>query len=106
MSSASEAKLAFAPLRVDYVGATWCTVCKTVGPAVAEVARRYGLPLVQRDIAELPEEEAAGILKVPTVRVFRGEHCLATIVTKHVESLHATLAIVSVGGPSAVVDDF
>lgn len=81
-----------APVRVDYVGASWCTVCKTVGPAVAELARRHGLPLTVRDVDELPEAEAADIKKVPTVLVYRGGRCIATIVTKHAEALKATLA--------------
>ncbi len=58
-------------ITVIYIGATWCSTCKTIKPAVETLTRRFGVGLLlldyDKDFEEGDEKDA--ITKVPTLRV-------------------------------------
>jgi len=57
-------------------------------PAVETLAKRYGVPLVIKDLdADLTDAEKEEILKVPTVRVLLGEYRIAEFTVNQVKSL-------------------
>ena len=77
---------------IVYIGATWCKTCKTIKPAVEELAKRYGVPLIVKDLdADLTDVEKEEILKVPTVRVLLGENRIAEFTVNQVKSLEEWL---------------
>jgi thiol-disulfide isomerase/thioredoxin len=92
------------PLRVQYIGAPWCGVCKVVRPAIDALAARFGVPVDATDLEELPEAEQEAVTKVPTVRLRRGAAVLAEVTTKHVDALRELLAAHAT--PAASTDDF
>ncbi len=56
-------------MEIVYIGATWCSTCKTIKPAIEELGKRYGVPVRCLDYdADLSEEEKERITKVPTIR--------------------------------------
>jgi thiol-disulfide isomerase/thioredoxin len=79
--------------RIEYIGAEWCAVCKTVAPAVKALAHRFGVAVEERSLDEMPEEQQAEITKVPTVRLHSGAPgaAPAVVVTKHVDAVRAWL---------------
>jgi thiol-disulfide isomerase/thioredoxin len=55
---------------IVYIGATWCTICKTMKPSIEVLTDCYNLELRILDYdADLTEEQQADIKKVPTIRV-------------------------------------
>jgi thiol-disulfide isomerase/thioredoxin len=73
---------------IVYIGATWCKPCKTIKPAVETLAKRYGVPVVIKDLdKDLTDAEKEEILKVPTIRVLLGEHRIAEFTVDQVKSL-------------------
>lgn len=58
-------------ITVVYIGAKWCSTCKTIKPAVEQLTRRFGVGLTVLDYDTDFEEgdEKDAITKVPTLRV-------------------------------------
>jgi thiol-disulfide isomerase/thioredoxin len=76
--------------RVDYIGATWCKVCKIVFPELERLLKEYSIPLKTFDV-DLDNLE--DIKKVPTVRLFKDDSLVKEIVTEHVKTLKNELAL-------------
>ena len=57
---------------VDFT-APWCAPCRTIAPALEELAAESGVDLVSLDVDENPETAARfGVLSLPTVILFAG----------------------------------
>ena len=57
---------------VDFT-APWCAPCRTIAPALEELASEAGVDLVALDVDENPETAARfGVLSLPTVILFAG----------------------------------
>lgn len=76
--------------RIDYIGASWCKVCKTVKPAVELLAKEFGVMLNILDADDLDESQA--VTKVPTLRIYNTTGEKTEIVTGHAEALKNLLA--------------
>ena len=59
------------PIPVVYIGAKWCSTCKTIKPAVEQLTRRFGVSLTVLDYDTDFEEgdKKDAITKVPTLRL-------------------------------------
>jgi thiol-disulfide isomerase/thioredoxin len=81
---------------IEYFGAPWCKVCVDVKPVLKTLAAAVGVLFIEYNIDELEgDAKVAEINKLPTVRIFKDGALVETIVTKHVDSVKATLAQVS-----------
>ena len=80
-------------IAVVYIGATWCSTCKTIKPAVEALTRRFGVGLLlldyDRDFEEGDEKDS--ITKVPTLRVHRDGIQIVEWNVNQVASLEAWL---------------
>ena len=76
---------------IHYIGAKWCSTCKTIKPATEEIAKRFAIPLVQYDFDGLTEEEKGRITKVPTIRIFEENTQIVEWNVSQVKSLEAWL---------------
>lgn len=73
---------------IVYIGATWCKTCKVIKPALEELAKRFQVEFIVKDLDEdFTEEEKSEITKVPTVRLLKGEHVVDTYNMNQVESV-------------------
>jgi thiol-disulfide isomerase/thioredoxin len=78
---------------VIYIGAKWCSTCKTIKPAVEQLTRRFGVELKVLDY-DTDFEEGDGkdaITKVPTLRLQSGGVQMAEWNVGQVASLEAWL---------------
>ena len=75
-------------------------MCVVVKPAVESLARSFSVPLTVLDV-DIIEDET--ITKVPTLRLYKDNVLVSTIVTKHVEALKELLTANAVLGKN---DDF
>lgn len=76
---------------IIYVGAKWCTTCKTIKPAIELLAECYDLDIDILDFDELEQEEQEIVTKVPTVHVMLQGKILAEWNTNQVNSLREWL---------------
>ena len=87
-----------------YVGAKWCGACKTIKPAVEQLAKRYAIELKSLDYDDdLSEAEKEKITKVPTVTIVQGDRNIAQWNANQVVNLEAYLAA---NVKLAATDDF
>ena len=78
---------------ITYVGAKWCGTCKTIKPAVEQLAKRYGVELKTLDLDDdLEDHEKERITKVPTITIFKEDHRIAEWNANQVASLETYLA--------------
>ena len=57
--------------KIQYIGATWCTTCKTIQPKIDDLSKKFAIPLSVHDIDDLPQEEQDTIVRVPTIRIYK-----------------------------------
>ena len=76
---------------LEYVGAKWCTTCKTIQPKLEELAKRFHIALRIYDYDELTEDEKDGITKVPTVRIKMSDKVVETYNVNQVSSVETWL---------------
>ena len=87
---------------IHYIGATWCSTCKTIKPKTEELAKRFSVPLLVKDLdADLADEEKETVTKVPTIRIFEGDRQIVELNTNQVASLESWLQ----GNVRMTVDD-
>jgi thiol-disulfide isomerase/thioredoxin len=57
-------------MELVYIGASWCTTCKTIKPQLIELCKKFSVPITERDYdKDLTDEEQESVKKVPTVRI-------------------------------------
>jgi thiol-disulfide isomerase/thioredoxin len=77
---------------IEYIGATWCTSCKTIKPLLESLAKRFQVKIVIKDLDEdCTEEERAEITKVPTVIMKKDGNPVATYNVNQVQSVDTWL---------------
>jgi len=80
-------------MEIQYIGAKWCSTCKTIKPATEALAKRFAISLRCFDLDEdLTEDEKDTIKKVPTLRIFKDGRQVEEYNTNQVKSLEAYLA--------------
>ena len=70
------------PVLLDFF-ATWCGPCRMIAPAIAKIAEEYEgkVKVGKINVDDEPQLAAQfGIVSIPTVKVFRGGVCTATLV--------------------------
>jgi len=71
---------------IEYIGASWCTPCKTVKPQILERATKYALPVKTYDIDDDADEPAVeSVKKLPTIRIKQGDQTVAELITNHIQ---------------------
>ena len=54
-----------------YIGAAWCSTCKTIKPQLEELCKKFSIPMTVKDYdKDLDDDEQAAVSKVPTVRIY------------------------------------
>ena len=87
---------------IHYIGATWCSTCKTIKPKTEELAKRFSVSLLVKDLdADLADEEKETVTKVPTIRICEGDRQIVELNTNQVASLESWLQ----GNVRMTVDD-
>jgi len=75
-------------ISITYIGAQWCTSCKTIFPKVQDLTAKFQVPLTVKDLdADLEEDEKIGISKVPTIYIMKDNERIVEYNVKQVESL-------------------
>jgi thiol-disulfide isomerase/thioredoxin len=78
---------------IEYIGAKWCTSCRTVKPMVIEKAAKYGINLRLYDMDEdVDLFDTSAIQKLPTIRVKKAGTQVQEISTNHVATLEEFLS--------------
>ena len=73
---------------IHYIGAKWCSTCKTIQPQLEELCKKFQVPIHIKDLDEdLTEKEVAEIKKVPTVQIMKDAEILQVYDMKQVESV-------------------
>ena len=73
---------------VTYIGAQWCTSCKTIFPKVHDLTTKFQVPLIVKDLDDdLEEDEKMTISKVPTIYIMKDNVRVVEYNVKQVESL-------------------
>jgi thiol-disulfide isomerase/thioredoxin len=93
-------------IRIEYVGAAWCSPCRVVKPAVASLAQKYALFAEWLDYDTMDEEAQAKVQKLPTIRIYDPSGVLLEITQNHVHQLEAFLREKANPLDSALCDDF
>ena len=75
-----------------YIGATWCKTCKVIKPKLEELAKRFQVEFIVKDLDEdFTEEEKSEITKVPTVRMLKDKSIVDMYNINQVESVTSWL---------------
>jgi thiol-disulfide isomerase/thioredoxin len=76
-----------ASVQLTYIGASWCSTCKTIKPALDQLCKKFSVPMKVLDYdKDLMDDEQAIVTKVPTVRIFQAEKMVAEFNVKQVAS--------------------
>lgn len=79
-------------MEIHYIGAKWCSTCKTIKPATEELAKRFSVALTCFDLDEdLDEKEKDMIRKIPTLRIFKNGINVEEFTINQIKSLEAYL---------------
>ena len=78
---------------IEYIGAKWCSPCRSTKPLVIEKAAKYGLKLTLYDMEEdVDSFDTNSIKKLPTIRVKKHGSQVQEITTNHVAALEEFLS--------------
>ena len=79
-------------ISIVYIGATWCSTCKIIKPALIEMCKKYGVDLKTLDYdTDLESEEQDTITKVPTIKIFNNETKVAEFSNNQIASTESWL---------------
>ena len=93
-----------APIQIVYIGASWCSTCKTIGPATEALCKKYGVELRKLDYDhDMEEDEKESITKVPTLRAIHNGAVVAEWNQNQIVSLEIWLGR---NAPLQTVEDF
>ncbi len=88
---------------IVYIGATWCSTCKTIKPKTEELAKKFGIELKVLDYDDdLEDSVKETITKVPTLLIYTNDQKIQEYNVKQVESLEQWL----LQNVSLLTDDF
>lgn len=91
-------------IQIVYIGAKWCGTCKTLKPAVEQLAQRYGVALKVLDYdVDLDDSEQELITKIPTISVVKQDRRMAEWYTNQIANLEKWL---TANITLATTDDF
>jgi len=77
-----------ASVELTYIGASWCSTCKIIKPALEQLCKKFSVPMKVLDYdKDLMDEEQAKVTKVPTVRIFQAETMVVEFNVKQVASV-------------------
>jgi thiol-disulfide isomerase/thioredoxin len=77
---------------ITYIGAKWCSICKTIKPQLEEICKKFQIPIEIKDLDEdCTEQEIAEIKKVPTVQIRTNAEIVQVYNVKQVESVETWL---------------
>jgi thioredoxin-like negative regulator of GroEL len=74
-------------ITIDYIGAKWCSTCKTIGPQIEELCKKFAVTLNKFDLDTDDVTDADNITKVPTIRINDGGICVIEFNSKQTESV-------------------
>ena len=78
---------------IEYIGAKWCSPCRSTKPLVIEKANKYGILISMYDMDEdVDRFDTSSIKKLPTVRVKKNGTQVQEITTNHVAALEEFLS--------------
>jgi len=79
-------------ITIVYIGASWCTTCKIIKPALIEMCKKYGVDLKTLDYDDdLESAEQDSITKVPTIKIFSDKHKVAEFNNNQIASTESWL---------------
>ena len=88
-----------------YIGATWCATCKTIKPAIEQLAKKFSVTLKTLDYDKDLEDAAQELIKkVPTIWMIQDGKRVAEFNVNQVASTEAWLQ--SNVSLTAAADDF
>lgn len=79
-------------IEIVYIGAAWCSTCKTIKPALVELCKKFTVELTVLDYdIDLEDEAQEEIKKVPTIKIVHDRRKVAEFNTNQVASTEAWL---------------
>ena len=78
-------------MELVYIGASWCSPCRTVKPLVTILAHKYSIDLTIKDYDEMDETEKESVQKLPTIRILEDGKVVKEITTAHADMLEMWL---------------
>lgn len=85
MSTATATATTAVEYVIHYIGAKWCATCKTIGPEVKQLAKKFQVPCEEFDYDTMEYND--DITKVPTIRMYAQETKVAEWNVNQVKSL-------------------
>ena len=79
-------------LRVEYVKAEWCKVCKVLLPEVEALCAKFQSDLKVLSLEEMDDEQQSEIKSLPLLTVFENDKVKEVITEKKKERLHEILS--------------
>jgi len=83
-------------LRVEYVKAEWCKICKVLLPDVEAMCTKFQVELKILALEDMDDEEQAEIKSLPLVTVYEGDTVKEVIKEKKKERLYEILSAAAV----------
>jgi thiol-disulfide isomerase/thioredoxin len=79
-------------LRVEYVKAEWCKVCKTLLPEVKVICEKFQIDLKVLSLEEMDDEQQSAIKSLPLLTVYEDDKVKEIITEKKKDRLHKILS--------------
>jgi SpoVK/Ycf46/Vps4 family AAA+-type ATPase len=79
-------------LRVEYVKAEWCKICKVLLPDVEAMCTKFQVELKILALEDMDDEKQAEIKSLPLVTVYEGDTVKEVIKEKKKERLYEILS--------------
>jgi len=83
-------------LRVEYVKAEWCKVCKTLLPEVKVICEKFQVDLKILALEDMDDEQQSSIKSLPLLTVYEGDKVKEIITEKKKDRLHEILSAANV----------